>query len=279
MSPTRSSARRLRDEQSGRPRRRLGSRLASTGFRGPRARMDCPGCGRPNPSHARFCGNCGAALLIAWRCSDCGAANPAGQRFCNACGQATAVPPEGGGGKHDESAALLGPRADVPEHLAEKIRAGRAALEGERKQVTVLFADVKGSMELAEQLRSGGSGTQIMERFFAILTDGVHRFEGTVNQFTGDGIMALVRRADRARGPRAARLLRGAAPARRAGRLRGASCAASRGSASRCAWASTRARWSSARSATTCAWTTPRRATPSAWRSAWSSSPSPARPT
>jgi class 3 adenylate cyclase len=74
--------------------------------------------------------------------------------------------------------------------LADKIRAGRAALERERKQVTVLFADVMGSMELAER-SDPEEWRRIMERFFAILCEGVHRFEGTVDKFTGDGIMAL----------------------------------------------------------------------------------------
>ena len=86
--------------------------------------------------------------------------------------------------------AIRGPRSSTPEHLAAKIRAGRGTLEGERKQVTVLFADVMGSMELAE--RSDAEAWQaMMERFFAILCAGVHRFEGTVDKFTGDGIMAL----------------------------------------------------------------------------------------
>ncbi|MGH7821953.1 MAG: adenylate/guanylate cyclase domain-containing protein, partial [Candidatus Binatia bacterium] len=82
------------------------------------------------------------------------------------------------------------PRSYTPRHLAEKILTSRSALEGERKQVTVLFADVKGSMELSESL-DPEDWHGIMERFFKILTDGVHRFEGTVNQYTGDGIMAL----------------------------------------------------------------------------------------
>src|SRR5262249_22683050 len=82
------------------------------------------------------------------------------------------------------------PRAYTPPHLAEKILGSRGVLEGERKQVTVLFADVKGSMELAEQL-DPEEGHRIIDRFFTILAAGVHRFEGTVNQFTGDGIMAL----------------------------------------------------------------------------------------
>src|SRR5262249_12012245 len=66
----------------------------------------------------------------------------------------------------------------------------RGALAGERKQVTVLFADVKGSMDLAERL-DPEDWHRIMERFFQLLAHGVHRFEGTVNQYTGDGIMAL----------------------------------------------------------------------------------------
>jgi class 3 adenylate cyclase len=66
----------------------------------------------------------------------------------------------------------------------------RSAIEGERKQVTVLFADVKGSMDLAEQV-DPEEWHKVMDRFFQILTDGVHRLEGTVNQYTGDGIMAL----------------------------------------------------------------------------------------
>src|SRR5947199_3197403 len=82
------------------------------------------------------------------------------------------------------------PRTYTPKHLAEKILNSRSALEGERKQVTVLFADVKGSMELAERV-DPEEWHKILDRFFAILADGVHRFEGTVNQYTGDGIMAL----------------------------------------------------------------------------------------
>jgi class 3 adenylate cyclase/tetratricopeptide (TPR) repeat protein len=82
------------------------------------------------------------------------------------------------------------PRAYTPRHLADKILQSKSALEGERKQVTVLFADVKGSMELAEQV-DPEEWHAILDRFFEILTDGVHRFEGTVNQYTGDGIMAL----------------------------------------------------------------------------------------
>src|SRR5262245_31122950 len=82
------------------------------------------------------------------------------------------------------------PRAYTPRHLAEKILASRSALEGERKPVTVLFADVARSMELAERV-DPEEWHRLLDRLFRILADGVHRYEGTINQYTGDGIMAL----------------------------------------------------------------------------------------
>ena len=82
------------------------------------------------------------------------------------------------------------PQTYTPKHLADKILQSKSALEGERKQVTVLFADIQGSMQLASQL-DPEHWHQLLERYFAILTEAVHRFEGTVNQYTGDGIMAL----------------------------------------------------------------------------------------
>ena len=82
------------------------------------------------------------------------------------------------------------PLSYTPKHLADKILQSKSAIEGERKQVTVLFADIQGSMNLATQL-DPEYWHELLERYFAILTDAVHRFEGTVNQYTGDGIMAL----------------------------------------------------------------------------------------
>jgi class 3 adenylate cyclase/tetratricopeptide (TPR) repeat protein len=90
----------------------------------------------------------------------------------------------------EPAVAERSPRAYTPKHLADKILQSKSALQGERKQVTVMFADVKGSMELAEQL-DPEEWHRILERFFELLTEGIHRFEGTVNQYTGDGIMAL----------------------------------------------------------------------------------------
>jgi adenylate cyclase len=153
--------------------------------------MECPACSHPNRADARFCGQCGHSLSAAFDCAECGASNPAGQNFCDHCGAPAPTAEESGA---PPSAHTPTPPERVqpttPEHLARKIRAGADALEGERKQVTVLFADVIGSMELAERSDPEAWRT-IMDRFFAILSDGVHRFEGTVDKFTGDGIMAL----------------------------------------------------------------------------------------
>ncbi|MCH6562311.1 MAG: AAA family ATPase [Myxococcales bacterium] len=142
--------------------------------------MPCPTCQQENPSGARFCNGCGASFELA--CPGCERPNPQSASFCNACGR----PLQG----ERALAPERKPGSYTPKHLADKILRSKSALEGERKQVTVLFADVKGSMELAEQV-DPEDWHAILDRFFKILSDGVHRFEGTVNQYTGDGIMAL----------------------------------------------------------------------------------------
>jgi class 3 adenylate cyclase/tetratricopeptide (TPR) repeat protein len=142
--------------------------------------MYCPACQDESPAGARFCNHCGATLQ--GLCPSCQSPNPPGARFCNQCGEQMA--PEGAPREWQS------PRDYTPKHLADKILQSKSALEGERKQVTVLFADVKGSLELAEQV-DAEQWHGILDRFFQILADGVHRFEGTVNQYTGDGIMAL----------------------------------------------------------------------------------------
>jgi class 3 adenylate cyclase len=113
-------------------------------------------------------------------CSVCSAENRPGARFCDGCGAKLVAP-----------AARAGePRSYTPPHLAERILRSRSALEGERKQVTVLFADVRESMQLAESLGIE-AWHATLDRFFQRLTDAVHRFDGTINQYTGDGVMAL----------------------------------------------------------------------------------------
>jgi len=151
--------------------------------------MNCPQCAHQNPSDSRFCLECGGSLAV--RCGSCEVELPAGAKFCNQCGTPTASTPAASPGAGAPPAApARHPRAYTPAHLADKILGSRSAIEGERKQITVVFADVKGSMELAEQI-DAEEWHQVLDRFFQILSDGIHRFEGTVNQYTGDGIMAL----------------------------------------------------------------------------------------
>src|SRR2546428_465265 len=112
-------------------------------------------------------------------CPICKHENPAGARFCNDCGAHLAAP-----------TLTSEPRSYTPRHLVDKILASRSALRGERKLVTVLFADVVRSMDLAERV-DPEEWHRLLDRLFRILTGGVHRYEGTINQYTGDGIMAL----------------------------------------------------------------------------------------
>ncbi len=149
--------------------------------------MNCSNCDRELRPAAKFCDGCGTPHAPA--CAGCGRELRAGARFCDECGQPVA-PAAAEKTSRRPAASGRSPRDYTPKHLADRILQSRSALEGERKQVTVLFADVKGSLELSEQL--GDEGWHgILDRFFEILSSGVHRFEGTVNQYTGDGIMAL----------------------------------------------------------------------------------------
>jgi class 3 adenylate cyclase/tetratricopeptide (TPR) repeat protein len=144
--------------------------------------MSCPECGQDNPAGARFCNGCGARLAAT--CPTCGQPNPAGSRFCNGCG--TRLLADDGAAK----AAVGGTRVHTPKHLAERILTSRTALEGERKQVTVLFADLKGSMELLAE-RDPEEARKLLDPVLERMMEAVHRYEGTVNQVMGDGIMAL----------------------------------------------------------------------------------------
>ena len=159
--------------------------------------MPCRSCGRDNRGGAVFCDGCGAQITPS--CRECGRDLRPDARFCDACGVQIQVSGVGDQGseatrtehpKPDPWQLKPDPRAYTPKHLADKILQSKSALEGERKQVTVLFADVKGSMELAEQV-DPEEWSQIMQRLFRILSEGVGRFEGFVDKFTGDGIMAL----------------------------------------------------------------------------------------
>src|SRR5437763_2062332 len=143
------------------------------------ASTSCPQCAFESPAGMRFCGRCGAALAA--RCPHCGAEAPPDFRFCGHCGKGL-----------QETPAPVAPERPVytPEHPADKILKSRSALEGERRQVTVLFADLAGFTTLAERL-DPEEVHRIIERCFELITAEVHRFEGTINQYTGDGVMAL----------------------------------------------------------------------------------------
>jgi class 3 adenylate cyclase/tetratricopeptide (TPR) repeat protein len=143
--------------------------------------MQCPRCQQENPPQAKFCLECGARLARA--CASCGTELPASAKFCLECGQPAGMPP----GPAPQPPA---PQTYTPKHLAERILTSRGALEGERKQVTVLFADLKGSMELLAD-RDPEEARRILDPVLERMMDAVHRYEGTVNQVMGDGIMAL----------------------------------------------------------------------------------------
>jgi class 3 adenylate cyclase/tetratricopeptide (TPR) repeat protein len=148
--------------------------------------MGCPSCGAENPAVAKFCEQCGARL--ARRCPSCGHEVSATARFCLECGQrleaAPAGPPASSG------APTPSPGTYTPRHLAEKILASRAGLEGERKQVTVLFADIVGSTELIQDL-DPEDAQRLLDGVVQRMMEAVHRYEGTVSRLMGDGLMAL----------------------------------------------------------------------------------------
>ena len=123
--------------------------------------MHCPRCQAGNAADARFCEDCGARLALA--CPQCGADVLPGKRFCRACGAALA------GGS---AAAVPALASYTPKHLVEKILMSRTALEGERKQVTVLFADLKGSMELLAD-RDPEEARKILDPVLTLMMDAV----------------------------------------------------------------------------------------------------------
>src|SRR5262249_9071942 len=139
-------------------------------------------CERENREGRRFCAECGASLALA--CPSCGFSNEPGENFCGGCGARLGAPAT------PATPRFSSPEAYTPKHLAEKILTSKAALEGERKQVTVLFADLKGSMELLA-VRDPEEARKLLDPVLERMMEAVHRYEGTVNQAMGDGIMAL----------------------------------------------------------------------------------------
>src|SRR5262245_59721476 len=168
--------------------------------------MQCPRCGHTHADAARFCDQCGMALPIL--CPACGATNNPGAKFCTDCGtpllSKTAAPAAARGptspptSEEDRppvrewgaSGTLASRHAYTPPYLVERILTTRSALEGERKSVTVLFADVADSSALAQRI-DPERFHQLMGEVLQLAAETVHRYEGTVNQYLGDGLMAL----------------------------------------------------------------------------------------
>ena len=144
--------------------------------------MQCPRCRAENREGRRFCGECGLSLSSA--CISCGFLNEGSEKFCGGCGKSL------GAGPTPAEPRFTSPQSYTPKHLAEKILTSKSSLAGERKQVTVLFVDVSGFTSLSERI-DPEEVHRLMSRAFDLMLAEVHRYEGTVNQFLGDGIMAL----------------------------------------------------------------------------------------
>jgi class 3 adenylate cyclase/tetratricopeptide (TPR) repeat protein len=143
--------------------------------------MECQECHFVNPAGMKFCGKCGAKLERL--CPDCGFSNLPDFLFCGRCGRSLSK-------KVEPQVDYTSPQSYTPKHLVEKILTSKSAMEGERKVVTVLFADVANFTSISEKL-DPEEVHQIMDGCFKILMDEIHKYEGTINQFTGDGVMAL----------------------------------------------------------------------------------------
>jgi class 3 adenylate cyclase/predicted ATPase len=135
----------------------------------------CQSCGHENPAANQFCGGCGAALVRA--CAACGNSNPPDHRFCGKCGAVL-------GGSATAAKQAEPPRVRISE------RVDLENLEGERKTVTALFADIKGSMDLMEDL-DPEEARAIVDPALKLMIDAAHRYDGYIVQSTGDGIFAI----------------------------------------------------------------------------------------
>src|SRR5260370_36613143 len=143
--------------------------------------MHCAKCGAGNATGKRFCGDCGAALVN--RCARCGADSPAAEKCCGDCGSALGTDVVAEGGKPSGAEGDGGVRLALERQASE-------AIEGERKTVTALFADIKGSTELMRDL-DPEEARAIIDPALKIMVDAVRRYDGYVVQSTGDGIFAV----------------------------------------------------------------------------------------
>jgi class 3 adenylate cyclase len=145
-------------------------------------KMKCPQCRFENRKGAKFCNECGHKFDLT--CPKCHASNRVSSKFCDECGYDLRRPEDVPTIHHREAPSY------TPKFLAEKILTTRSSIEGERKLVTVLFADVANYTAIAEML-DPEEVHEIIDGCFKILMNEIHRYEGTINQFTGDGIMAI----------------------------------------------------------------------------------------
>jgi len=150
--------------------------------------MKCPKCQFENTGSAKFCVECGSKLETT--CPNCGFGNSSSSKFCAECGQNLILPSESAPKDLSFDEKLDKIQRYLPKGLTEKILSQRDRIEGERKQVTVMFCDMEGFTPLVERLGSE-EAYSIMDQVYEILIHKVHDYEGTVNEMTGDGIMAL----------------------------------------------------------------------------------------
>ncbi len=150
--------------------------------------MKCPKCQTENPETKKFCRKCGSKLSLL--CPQCGSEYLPGDEFCGECGGDLSIPSEAKPKELSFDEKLAKIQRYLPKDLTQKILAQRDKIEGERKQVTVMFCDMEGFTSLTEKLGSEEMYS-IMDQVYEILIHKVHDYEGTVNELTGDGIMAL----------------------------------------------------------------------------------------
>ncbi len=150
--------------------------------------MKCPKCQLENREGVKFCEQCGAKMEL--ECPNCGAKIPLGSKFCGKCGYNLSLPPEPTPRELSFDEKIEKIQRYLPEGLTKTILSQRDKIEGERKQVTVMFCDMEGFTPLVEKLGPEEAYT-IMDQVYEVLIHKVHDYEGTVNEMTGDGIMAL----------------------------------------------------------------------------------------
>jgi len=150
--------------------------------------MRCPKCQFDNLEGKKFCGDCGAKIELL--CPKCQSLNPPQFKFCGDCGHNLILSAEPTRKELSSDEKLEKIQKYLPKGITEKILSQRDKIEGERKQVTVMFCDMKGFTPLAEKLSPEEVYT-MMDQVYEILIHKVHDYEGTVNEMTGDGIMAL----------------------------------------------------------------------------------------